>query len=308
MSSKKPKLLIVDDEPLNRQIVLKYLEDENYDMECVCDGDEALQYLENAPSEYDLVLLDRMMPKMNGIDVIHKMKQHPVLSNIPVIMQTARATNDDILEGIKAGAYFYLTKPFEEDMLLSMVRSAIYERLNSLKLQDALEQGVQSLNMMVSGQFKFHNLEEAQQLSTFLAKTCPDPQRVVTGLAELFVNAVEHGNLGITYDEKTEFNKNGTWYEEVQSRLNMKKNKNKFVIANYVHHKDSISITITDQGDGFDWQDYLEIKPERIYDNHGRGIATSKIMSFDDLKYSEKGNEVMATVIIRSNAVTKQAA
>ena len=164
MSSKKPKLLIVDDEPLNRQIVLKYLEDENYDMECVCDGDEALQYLENAPSEYDLVLLDRMMPKMNGIDVIHKMKQHPVLSNIPVIMQTARATNDDILEGIKAGAYFYLTKPFEEDMLLSMVRSAIYERLNSLKLQDALEQGVQSLNMMVSGQFKFHNLEEAQQL------------------------------------------------------------------------------------------------------------------------------------------------
>jgi CheY-like chemotaxis protein/anti-sigma regulatory factor (Ser/Thr protein kinase) len=308
MSSNKPKLLVVDDEELNRQIILKYLEDENYEIDCAEDGEKALEYLENTPSEYDLVLLDRMMPKMNGIEVLHKMKQDARLNDIPVILQTARATKDDILEGIKTGAYFYLTKPFEEEMLLSMVHSAINDRLNYLALQDALDLGSQSLSMMTNGEFKIYDLEEANNLSTFLAKTCPNPQKVVTGLSELFINAIEHGNLGITYDEKTDLINDGTWYQEIIKRLNKTENKDKFVTVLFVNDDDSIRITITDEGNGFNWKDYLEINPERIYDNHGRGIATSKIISFDDMQYSDKGNEVTVTVLLNTKAESKRAA
>jgi hypothetical protein len=56
-------------------------------------------------------------------------------------------------------------------------------------------------------------------------------------------------------------------------------------------------VTITDQGNGFDWQAYVEFSPERVFDLHGRGIAMSKVISFDSLEYLGKGNSVVTTVL-----------
>ncbi len=299
MNDFKPHILVVDDEPLNRDIIERYLEDEGYEFTEAGDGDEALEILKSEPDIFDIVLLDRMMPNVSGIEVLKTMKKDPLLSNIPVILQTARSTKEDIREGIDAGAYFYLTKPFEEEMLLSMVRSAIEEHNHYLQLKKSLNDGITSLSMMKHGRFKFRELKEAKTLSMYLAKACPNPEKVILGLSELFLNAIEHGNLGITYDEKTTLNSENRWTKEVETRLALPENKDKFVDVIFERDDENITIKILDKGKGFDWKEYMEFSPERVFDNHGRGIASSRILSLDDLTYNESGNEATAKISLK---------
>lgn len=300
MKNFKPHVLIVDDESLNREIVEHYLEDEDYEFTQASDGDEALEILKASPETFDVVLLDRMMPNINGIEVLKKMKQEALLSNIPVILQTARSTKEDIKEGIDEGAYFYLTKPFEEEILVSMVHSAIEERKNYLYFKKLLDEGASSLSMMEHGCFKFRTLDEARILAAHLAKSCPNPERIILGLSELFINAIEHGNLDITYDEKTRLITENKWLEEVEMRLTLTENKQKYVNVVFDRNNKDITIKITDQGDGFDWKEYINFSPERVFDNHGRGIASSNLISLDEIIYNERGNEVTAKILFEA--------
>lgn len=125
-----PVILVVDDEPLNLDIIEEFLtgKEKLYNVETASDGIEAMEKLEANPSKYDTVLLDRMMPRMSGMEVLAKMSEHPELKYIPVILQTAKVSKEDILEGLKAGAYYYLTKPFTSEILHSVVSTAVKDR------------------------------------------------------------------------------------------------------------------------------------------------------------------------------------
>lgn len=298
MSDQQPlRLLVVDDDELNRDIIEEYLDESGYEIVTAEDGDIAIEMLEKEPSRFDIVLLDRMMPRMGGMEVLSRIKQHPQLSTIPVILQTARAGKENILEGMKAGAYYYLTKPFEEAMLTTVVKTADNERRRHLALQNALEQSARTLSLMGLGRFNFQTLEQAGDLATMLAKACPDAKRVVTGLSELMINAVEHGNLGVSYDEKGRINADGCWLEEIEKRQQLPENRDKWAEISFQQSESEITILIKDQGQGFDWSDYLELNPDRAFDNHGRGIAMAKMLSFDNLEYLGCGNEVRVTIL-----------
>lgn len=290
------QLLIVDDDELNRDIIMEYLEESDFNITTAEDGDIALNMLEEKPTRFDIILLDRMMPSMDGMEVLARIKKHPILSSIPVIMQTARAGKQDIMDGMKAGAHYYLTKPFEEAMLKTVVKTAINDRQRFLNIHHALEQSTRTLGLLEYGRFSFQTLAHANDLSTLLARACPEPGRVVTGLSELMVNAIEHGNLGIQYDEKTLLNEEGRWREEIERRLELPENQDKFAELTFQKNKQNIIVTIKDQGSGFDWTKYLELDPERAFDNHGRGIAMAKMLSFDQIEYQGSGNEVMITI------------
>ena len=121
-------------------------------------------------------------------------------------------------------------------------------------------------------------------------------EKVVTGLSELLINAVEHGNLAITYQEKSDLNKSGTLMDEIESRLGMDKYKSKIVDVEFKKSGANIEVSITDEGEGFDWKLYLEMSPDRMMDNHGRGIAMAGLLSFDGLDYLGCGNSVRATI------------
>ena len=88
------------------------------------------------------------------------------------------------------------------------------------------------------------------------------------------------------------------WGEEIERRLTLPEYKDKMAVINYTKGQNSITLKITDEGEGFDWQEYMEISPERSTHSHGRGIAMSKMMSFDQMEYIGKGNEVLCTVSI----------
>ncbi|MEM7208404.1 MAG: response regulator [Pseudomonadota bacterium] len=294
----KITLLVVDDEEFNLEIISEYLEDMPYELVTASNGVEAWDALALEPNRYSAVLLDRMMPEMDGIQVLTRMKNSADLRNLPVILQTAAASKQDISEGLRCGAYYYLTKPFDEEVLKSIVAAAIDDFTRIQALQDQVRSGADVVSMLTSGFFTLQRLEEARDLSSFLANSFPDPERVVSGLSELLINAIEHGNLGIMYDDKTQLVTKGTWQNEVNRRLEQIENKDKFVEVDFYKDKQSIRIKISDCGAGFDWENYLEFNTDRVYDNHGRGIAMANKLSFDSVEYIGRGNQVEVTVIL----------
>lgn len=298
MFSNPPKVLIVDDEPFNVEIIEEYIEDLPYDVETAEDGQEAWDLLQATPLAYDAIILDRMMPRMTGLELLQKMKGDTVLQSIPVILQTGMAAEEDVLEGMRAGAYYYLTKPFEQELLESVLLTAIQDRMRYREAQEASELGTRTASLMTDGHFKFQTVCSARDLAIALANACPDPKRVVIGLTELLLNAVEHGNLGITYDEKSDLKDNETWDSEIETRLSLPENKDKFVQVSFVREAEEINVVINDQGAGFEWDKYLEMDPDRAFDSHGRGIAMSKMISFDKLQYRGNGSEVAVTIAL----------
>jgi CheY-like chemotaxis protein len=99
-----PCILVVDDEPLNIEILTDSLEYAGYETVTARDGAEAWALLTDNPERFDAVLLDRMMPRMNGIEVLKRMRASPPHAIVPVILQSARAAKEDIVEGLQAGA------------------------------------------------------------------------------------------------------------------------------------------------------------------------------------------------------------
>ncbi len=154
----------------------------------------------------------------------------------------------------------------------------------------------QSLQLLNGGQFRFRTPEEARMLSSVVAGVFPDPKRVETGISELLLNAVEHGNLGISYDEKTRLLATGALDDEIARRLLLPKYSARQAMVEIGRDTSEIWLIVKDEGEGFDWQPYLEFSDERACDSHGRGIATARLMCFSRLEYRGKGNEVLAAV------------
>lgn len=296
MDTIKPVILVVDDEQFNLDLIDDYLSDVEVDVLCVDSGKQALSILQESAERFSAVLLDRMMPGMDGLEVLRHIKNNKKINRLPVIMQTAKTGKKSMLEGLDAGAHYYLSKPYDQETLVAIVVSAVRDYQHYIHLQDTLKQSAQTLKMMDKGSFRFKTLDDGRNLATLLANACPDSERVVLGLIELITNAVEHGNLGITYKEKSKLNSDGTWESEVIKRLSLQQYKDRYATVEFTRGINEITFVITDQGDGFDWQQYMEISPERAFDSHGRGIALAKSISFKYIQYLNKGNQVCVTV------------
>jgi len=302
MGSQKPTILAVDDEAFNLEILTAHLEETEYDVVTAEDGVKAWSLIEKDPLRFDAILLDRMMPNMDGIEVLSRIKAHPDLKMLPVILQTAQADKQDMLEALHAGSHYYLIKPFDKATMLAIVKTAVADYQNYRSLQIDVEKAAHMHLLNFNGHFAFRTLEDARNLAMLLSNVSPMAGKVVVGLLELLINAVEHGNLGITYEEKSELNALGRWQNEVERRLGLPENADKVVEVKFQCTADEISFLIQDQGEGFDWESYLEITPERVFDNHGRGIAMSRMLSFDCLEYQGNGSQVLATLSLKEDA------
>ncbi|MBB5016810.1 DNA-binding response OmpR family regulator [Chitinivorax tropicus] len=289
-------LLIVDDEPFNLEILTEYLEDAGYQVSAAEDGVEAWEALHKEGQAFDAVLLDRMMPRMNGMELLQKIKTESRFETLPVVMQTAMGAPDSVREGLLAGAYYYLTKPFERETLLAIVSAAIRDRREQRALIHELSRQRNTLTLMTRGSFAFRTIDEAHNLTAMLSSMCPNPEKTALGLSELLVNAVEHGNLGITYHEKSALVHGNRWRQEVEARLLKPDYANKQVTVEIVRLPEVLEITITDEGHGFDWHPFLDFAPERAFDPHGRGISMARMLSFDEVEYLGVGNQVKATI------------
>ncbi len=136
---RKFRILVVDDVPVNIQLQRAYLEAMGYD---VLEAEDGLQALEIAHKEHpDLILLDVMMPNMNGFEVCQRLKGDPATQFIPVVMVTALNEVSDRIRGIEAGADDFISKPFNKLELLARVRSLLRVK----QLHDELEEKIREL-------------------------------------------------------------------------------------------------------------------------------------------------------------------
>jgi CheY-like chemotaxis protein len=294
--SEQTHILIVDDSAVDRALLDAHLGRDGFDTAFAGDGLEAWSVLDAHPDRFDVVLLDRTMPRMDGLELLGRIKADHRFLILPVILQSALNSRQQVIEGIRAGAYYYLTKPYDAEMLLSVVRTAAGDRAASKDLQRRVRRGQQVLQLLDEAHFTYRTIEEARGLAAVLAAACPDAESTVIGLTELMVNAVEHGNLGITYEEKSALLEEGAWAAEVERRLTLPENHGKRVDVRFLRGDDELRFTICDRGNGFEWSRYLDIDPRRAFDRHGRGILIARHVSFSSIEFRGTGSEVVATV------------
>jgi len=291
----KSKILLVDDESINLEILEEILEDD-FDLSFAKNGKIAMELL--SQDQPDLILLDVMMPEMTGWEVLKRVKSDPVLKSIPIIMQTALASQEDFQRGLSLGAYYYISKPIKLETLTPLVKAALrdYKQLNELK--ENLKKTDITLSLVEEWKLRFRTREHATLIAKLVAKACPSPERNLIGLLEILLNAVEHGIAGIGYQNKSKLMKADCFNDALKKRLNQEDLKDKFAHLYYQKTADYIIIKVEDPGPGFDWKNYLKFNLNRATDSHGRGIAMAKALSFDSLDYSEQGNCVTAKMKI----------
>ncbi len=156
-------ILIVDDNPQNIQLVASHLKEEGYRISFSQSGQDVLKKIENAA--FDLILLDIMMPEMDGFEICTRVMQHPEYKEVPIIFLTAKIDKDSIVKGFEVGAVDYIVKPFHGAELLARIRTHLElkayrekveeiniqlnkEILNGIKMQEELEASKRELEEM----------------------------------------------------------------------------------------------------------------------------------------------------------------
>lgn len=152
-------------------------------------------------------------------------------------------------------------------------------------------------HIIQSFSFRFRTIEEAKALAHAIAMRCDiHAKKIELGLNELFLNAIEHGNLNIDNLEKAKLKLDNTWHTEVEKRLSQPQYHAKDVAVQVDFSPDLIRIIITDQGNGFDWQAFEKnpFSVTRAY--NGRGLLVARSLCFDEIQFSTKGNVVHCAV------------
>ncbi len=287
------RLLIVDDDASISALLERILVKAGYDVTVAADGREALELFATGRA-FETILLDRQMPGMDGMQVLHHLKHTEGLKDIPVVFQSGMDREEDILEGLRAGALYYLVKPLDPKLVLQVVAAATNEYAARREFWAEMEGTRSAMSLIQHGVFRYQTMPQCHDLAALLAKACPDPKRSVIGLSELMINALEHGNLGITYDEKSTLIETHSWATEVHRRQRLAENEGKWVEVTLDRTATLTRLRIQDQGEGFAWQDFQEPNPDRLFDSHGRGILLAKWEAFDRVEYQGIGNCVVA--------------
>lgn len=168
-SNYQVKILVVDDEPVNLQVLENHLSIQNYYVTQASNGIKALKIVAESEEPFDIVLLDVMMPKMSGYEVCRTIREKFPLVELPILMLTAKNQPKDIVEGFDAGANDYLTKPFSKIELLSRIKTHVLLKLTSENLQTANEK-LQEYNTTLEQRIE----ERTQEINALLLNILPE--------------------------------------------------------------------------------------------------------------------------------------
>ena len=287
-------LLVDDDQQLGR-FTAEVLDLAGFNVELTALGRDGLERVTAEPGRYQAVVLDRRLPDLDGLTILNRMKGNSATRDIPVVLLTGLSSERDITDGIDAGAYYYVTQPFRESMLQAVVRAAIDDYQARISLRKELASTADAIGLLHGGEFRFRTPRQARALAGLLAHCTSNPSTVVTGLWELLINAVEHGNLNLSYAEKSALLASGQWQSEICRRLAAPEYLHKQVTVRVDLLAQQVCYTVTDEGQGFDPRPYFEFEPGRATHAHGRGIAMARRLSFSSIEYLGNGNTVRAT-------------
>jgi putative two-component system response regulator len=183
-----PHILIVDDVPDNIQVAMNLLREDGYSFSFANDGEKALSLIEKNGDQFDLVLLDVMMPGMDGFEVCRRIKSETSSHQLPIIFLTARSDVDAMTQGFDAGGVDYVTKPFHANELLARVRTHIklYQSQRYLQQQNvSLEHKASFVQARLMSELEDSQKEVIWMLTELMEATSDETGKHIRRVAEL---------------------------------------------------------------------------------------------------------------------------
>lgn len=212
------------------------------------------------------------------------------------ILSTQHYRPDMANKAIDLGVFFFLTQPYSQEFVATTVSSALQTELSMASKLTKLDQSKQLPALVEQASFSLKTPAEAKSIAAILGFISPAPNKVSLGLFELMLNSIEHGNLAIGYDQKTDLLESGRLKTEVEERLKQPEYVDKSVRIQAQKTDRQLIFTIKDEGKGFDFNKYLERHEHVTLEKHGRGILIANQHSFDELHYEDGGTTAVCAI------------
>jgi CheY-like chemotaxis protein/anti-sigma regulatory factor (Ser/Thr protein kinase) len=286
------RILIVDDEPMARSYLKLAVEQQGHETAEAADGAEGYRlFLDFKP---DLTLCDICMPNVDGLNLLGNIREKS--PDALVVMFTGLGSEESAINALRLRANYYLQKPVRHGELLHLLRK--YEAI--VQARNA-ELQVLGHTLLRHFRIEFDNTmalvpRRAGYLVTQTGDMYNEKQRtgLVLGLVELLVNAIEHGNLGISREEKKSAIEDGfdTYEGLLADRMKQPELANRKVTVDFKQDLRGCEWIIEDEGAGFDWRGFVaDLNSEKLFQTHPCGIYLSR-SQFDRFAYNEQGNRV----------------
>jgi CheY-like chemotaxis protein/anti-sigma regulatory factor (Ser/Thr protein kinase) len=291
-------ILVAEDDEAVLQYVTRFVTIEGHRVIECFDGQQAWEkFVSFHP---DLVLTDLNMPGKNGLDLLAQIRHSGSLC--PVVIMTGHGTEEAAVQAIRLGANDYLNKPVRANEIRHVLRKCLGQ-VSSLRSERELILSLVHHSIRLSLP---NILQLVPSASNYLVTQCTglihadDMPGLRLGLHELLINAIEHGNLGISYEEKSLALQDGVdslraLYEQ---RLQDPRIRARRVTVDFLFNGAVLQWIISDEGNGFDFQKTRDPFDEvNIEAQHGRGIYLSRLQ-FDDFRYEGNGNTVKVSKMV----------
>jgi YesN/AraC family two-component response regulator len=295
------KVLIVDDEVHIRQLIRRFLSKEGYGIFDAEDGIEGYKvYKAEKP---DIILSDINMPRMNGLELLEKIRKED--NDTVVVITTSMDAAEYTLKALRRRANDYIGKPFTKADIIALVkkystildqRTQQREVLGMIKRRELEMQFENRLELV--GKIADRLMQETEGAISGEARL-----GIYLGLVEMLTNAIEHGNLGITYDEKTQAQEDDlrAYLELIEERRNSPPIKVRTVNVSFKRDENSCEWLIKDEGKGFDFKNLPDpTNAENLLSSHGRGVLLTQLQ-FDEFEYLGSGNIVRMKKIFKKD-------
>jgi DNA-binding response OmpR family regulator len=293
-----PTILVIDEKPDELSFLERALKDGGYTLRAARSIEDGRAAIERAlepggGDELDAIILDWTTQDAEAVALLNWLEALPRSEQLEIIVQSAGSVPEPMQAGLDRGVYVHLAKPYEADRLRLLVGAAIASQECRRSLLELTERVRDCFSLLAQGTFELRTPREAELLAAHIGSACDDPQRGV-GVLELLINGIEHGNLGISYEEKTRLLTERRYAAELERRLGLEENRFKRVRATLTRIGDHLQILIVDCGPGFDYRRYLVFDKDRFLHLHGRGILLARAAI--DVEYFEPGNQVRLTL------------
>jgi DNA-binding response OmpR family regulator len=288
----KTKILIADDQEALRSLLSRMLSREGFEPIEADDGERAIElYRSLSPP---LVISDIMMPKMDGLTLLTEIKK--IDPGTAVILMTGHGNEEILLKALQGGATNFFKKPFNVRGLIREIHKIFQYKVEEVKSHLYSPYLVRESKefVLTTGTPQYHPIvnQITLQLPCLLAES--EILNTKIGIEEMLTNAIEHGNLGISFMEKKTAIEKGKLGELFADRLREGSNADKKVYITSTLTPELFTVSIRDEGGGFDWRNLPELLPENLFSYSGRGIFLTKIY-YDEVSYNEAGNVVTLT-------------